>query len=379
METDGKPERRYDIDWLRCIAMLVVFFFHSARFFDSDGWHIKNAELSFGMDIFIMLVGVWMMPIFFVISGEGTYFALRFRKSGEYIRERFKRLFIPLIFGIFILSPHQIYLERLTHSQFVGSFVDFLPHYFNGPYLGGGDDPGNFAWMGVHLWFLLFLFIFSLATVRLFLYWKKDVPKERISKMASFFKIPGTIFLLALPVCLLEIALGPDIGMKGFGGWSIFIYPIFFIYGYLLASDEKFREALERNRWIGVALVLVIIVWGVLGQSGILQWGDIQDSFARAFLSIAWIVLILGFGSKHLNFNRKILKYANEAVLPFYILHQAIILIVGFYVVQWSAGIGVKYLVIVVVSFALIMVIYEFAVRRVNVLRFLFGMRAKKG
>jgi len=124
------------------------------------------------------------MPIFFLLSGEGSYFALSFRKSGQYITERLKRLVVPLLFGMFvIIAPLQVYLERVSRSQFVGSFIEFYPHYFDGFYAFGG----NFAWMGIHLWFLEFLFIFSLLSLPLFFYLRKEARRQRISRVAAFF------------------------------------------------------------------------------------------------------------------------------------------------------------------------------------------------
>jgi len=98
-------------------------------------------------------------------------------------------------------------------------------------------------------------------------------------------------------------------------------------------------------------------------------------SLLQALNAWAWLLAILGFGGRFLNRNNKYLSYANEAVLPFYILHQTIIISIGFYVVQWNTGVGPKYLFISLTSFIAIMLIYELLVRRFNVLRFLFGMR----
>jgi fucose 4-O-acetylase-like acetyltransferase len=99
----NKPERQNDIDWLRVLAMLTIFLFHCARFFDHDGWHVKNNQLNLGMSVFVGFLVQWIMPIFFILSGKSTYFALTFRKGGQYIQERFRRLIVPLIFGIFVL------------------------------------------------------------------------------------------------------------------------------------------------------------------------------------------------------------------------------------------------------------------------------------
>lgn len=373
-----KPERRYDIDWLRSLAMLMVFLFHCARFFDYDEWHVKNDQLTLGMSIFVGILVQWGMPIFFFLSGESTYFALKFRKSGQYVWERFQRLFIPLLFGIFTHVPFQVYFERVSHSQFTGSFFDFYPHYFDGFYGFGG----NFAWMGLHLWFLLFLFIFSLISLPLFLSLRKDAARRAISKAAVFFRRPGAVFLLAVPLAVVELVVKPEgIGRRDMGGWNLFIYLVVFIFGYLIASAEQFKVSIERNRIIALVMAVVTTVlaifWRLSGNfpSPGYSLAYIVAAFLRAFNSWFWLVAILGFGSRYLNFKNKVLKYANKAVLPFYALHQTVILTIGFYVVRWDAGVFLKYLIIVISSFAAIMIIYDLVIRRINLFRFLFGMK----
>jgi hypothetical protein len=97
----------------------------------------------------------------------------------------------------------------------------------------------------------------------------------------------------------------------------------------------------------------------------------------RSVNVIAWLVAILGYGSKFLNFENGFLKYANEAVLPFYILHQTVILGIGFFVVRWNIGIGVKFLIIALSSLVLIVATYDLVIKRVNTLRFMFGMKLR--
>jgi glucans biosynthesis protein C len=139
--------RSYYLDWLRVLAMLTIFLYHNARFFNYEDWSVKNRQLDLGMSIFVRIVEQWIMPLFFVISAIAIYYSLKSRNNRQFLAERFKRLIIPLIFGIFILCPPQVYIERITHAQFSGSFWQFLPHYFDGWYGFGG----NFAWMGLHL------------------------------------------------------------------------------------------------------------------------------------------------------------------------------------------------------------------------------------
>lgn len=386
-EVKSKPERRYDIDWLRVLAMLSIFLFHCARFFNYEDWHVKNNQLDLGMSVFVSFVVLWIMPLFFLLSGEGSYFALSFRTSGKYITERFKRLVVPFLFGTFVvLIPLQVYIERVSHLQFVGSFIEFYPHYFDGFYALGG----NFAWMGLHLWFLEFLFIFSLISLPLFLYLRNEAIKRRISRVAVFFKNPGAIFLLAVPLVIMELLvnLQPEgIGMRDFGGWSLVLYLIFFIYGYLIASDLNFKEAVERHRRIALVMGLITSILWITAWYYSDVLGHNFPSYSLAYIieaifrpSSSWFLLvaILGFGSKYLSFNNRVLKYANEAVLPFYILHQTVIVTIGFYIASWNASVIVKYLILSTLSFAVIVSIYDLLIKRNNWLRFLFGMRLKK-
>jgi len=177
--------------------MLTIFIFHCARFFNYEDWHVKNNQLDEGMSLFVAIVNQWIMPLFFLLSGISSYYSLRSRTSGRYIRNRFQRLVIPLIFGTFVvLIPVQVWIERVSHSQFEGFLIEFYPHYFEGFYAFGG----NFAWMGLHLWYLEMLFVFSILTLPLFLYLKKDSLQALISRVAKFFVKNGVIFLIAIPI-----------------------------------------------------------------------------------------------------------------------------------------------------------------------------------
>jgi surface polysaccharide O-acyltransferase-like enzyme len=372
-----KKERRYDIDWLRVLAMFSVFLFHCARYFDNEGWHVKNPQLSLGFSVFVGILVQWIMPIFFVLSGMSSRFALNFRRAGEYLRERFKRLIIPLVFGIFILIPPQVYIERFTGGQFHGSLFQFYPRYFDGWYGFGG----NFAWMGLHLWFLLIVFSFSLLSLPLLLFLKREKPGRWIFNASTFFEKSGAILLWALPLACMEFLFHPQgLGQRNFGGWNVFVYLVFFLYGYLLASEERYKRSIEKQRVIFLALAAITTLIGFwLRRSGFYpSFGSLDYfwmSLLRTFNSWAWVLAILGIGSRHLAFRNRLLKYASIAVLPFYILHQSVIVVLGFFLIGWETAVTLKYLVLSSVSFIIIMLIYEFLIKRYGPLRFLFGMK----
>lgn len=112
-------QRQFDMDWVRVLATIGVFLYHCSMFFNPFPWHVKNNVLdSSAILVFSLFIGTWIMPIFFIISGINVSYAMKKRKTSEYIKERFIRLGVPLVFGVFILTPPQIYIERIANNQF---------------------------------------------------------------------------------------------------------------------------------------------------------------------------------------------------------------------------------------------------------------------
>ncbi len=372
-----KPNRDFAIDWLRIFAMLMVFLFHCGRFFDYGDWHVKNNQLDFTINIFVLFLNQWIMPLFFILSGIASFYSLSYHKPSEYLKSRFKRLFIPLVFGIFVLIPPQVYFERISHDQYTGSFIQFFPHYFDGFYAFGG----NFAWMGLHLWYLQMLFIFTILTLPFFIYARMKKGQDFISKLIALFAHKSAIYLLALPFTVLELILDPaGIGRRDFGGWSPFLYIIFYIYGFTVFIGQRWRSIIDQNRKMslygGILITAVMLILFLLKNSP--SFGTpyfTVMTILRAFNTWFWLLAIMGLGARHFKFNHKILAYAGEAVLPFYILHQTIIVTIGFYLISWDVPVLLKYLVLSTTSFAAIVLIYEWIIRRMNLLRYLFGMK----
>jgi surface polysaccharide O-acyltransferase-like enzyme len=354
----------------------LVFIFHCARFFDELPWHIKNDPTDLGMTIFISFLGGVGMPLFFIISGMATFYFLNFADAKLYTKARFVRLMIPYLIGLFTHIPIQVYLDRISLDSshplyFQGNFfVFYATQYFRGLYGYGG----NFPWTGHHLWFLILLFIFSVITVLPFIYLKKEKNLEKISKVATFFTKPGTLYLLIIPVLIVEL-FSPLAILGKFGGFDIISMLIFYIIGFFLASNKKLKESIEKHGL--AALIIGISATILLGIERFLIMNDLLFWFLGLIYVWSWVIVILGLGSKRLNFNHKSRKFLNEIVMPFYILHQTIILIIGFFVVQIDTIIIAKYLIISFSSLGIIIGLV-LLIRKVNVLRFLFGMSIKK-
>jgi len=371
--------RRYELDWLRVLAILAIFIYHCALIFAPDPFSIKNPTTHQFIDDVSDFAAIWGLPLIFIISGASAFYALGKVGAGKYLKGIAARLLVPLTFGTFTHIAFQVYLERLHKGEFSGSFIDFYPHYFDGMYGFGG----NFAWMGLHLWYLEALFLFSLLCLPLFVWLKNSGSGRRLLQgLGDFLAKPGGAYLLALPATVLFNVLDPDgWGTTVMGGWSIFIYLSFFLSGFVIISSERLQASIQRWRWISLAAGVFLFgvvdnLWDAfLGDPSFGTPGFVFGTALFCLSAWGWLLAIFGFGFQHLNRNKPFLRYANEAVLPFYILHQTVLVTMGFFVVGWAIPDLGKFLIILSVSFLIVMVLYEFLVRRINVLRFLFGMK----
>jgi glucans biosynthesis protein C len=238
--------------------------------------------------------------------------------------------------------------------------------------------------MGLHLWYLEMLFLFSLLALPLFL-WLKGVHGQLFSGLvASVLEKPGAILGLGTPVVLLGAFLAPDgPGLRDFGGWDLFAYFWLFLCGYLLASQPGIEGAVRRHGYLGLGLATIIIIAlaatvtpGVVPKYGTLEYQLVMGS--RGLASWCGIIGFFALAHRFFSFNNRFLRYANEAVLPFYILHQPIILLVGLSLKDWPINVWLKYPVLGVISFVIIIAIYELLVRRMPALRFVFGLKATR-
>ncbi|MXV08681.1 MULTISPECIES: acyltransferase family protein [unclassified Xanthomonas] len=363
-----RPQERYDfLDWLRVIAIFVLFFFHTGMIFVGWGWHIVNSQtipsLQWPMDIAHRL----RMPLLFVVAGAGMWFALQRRSTGQFLQERTKKLLLPLIVGMFLVVPPQIYYERLLHGQWSGRYLDFyLTRVLQLKFYPAGD----FGWH--HLWFILYLYAYVLLLLPGMLWWRRAA--RRIA--------PGTwLFLLGIPLGINEALLKPRFPETHnfVSDWYIFgQYLLLTAYGYFMASMPGVWKWLsDMRRWslvLGLAAFFLLIS---LFSLGVIEHDSLIDQVGANVFTWLWMMVFLGYGYRYLSRTNRVLAWAKDASYPVYILHQTIIVILGYYVIQCSWGPWIKYVVILLLSMAACLVLYEGSLRRFAWLRLVFGMREK--
>jgi peptidoglycan/LPS O-acetylase OafA/YrhL len=379
-----KPKRRYYLDWLRVIAILLIIPFHTALIFGSgEGVHWLKDQSTFMGDLFAHFVYQWHMPLLFFLSGMSVWFALGFRLTNQYLTERFNRLIIPLVL-VLVFYPLQLYFWFLTNVGFRGSFFKFYPFSFTTiNYFGLGGFLG-------HLWFLVYLFFFSIISLPLFLYLRSGKGHQLILRLVAISKKGGMFFLFAVPLVIVEITLRAKWGNTHnlYADWANFLlFLIFFIYGYILATNSKFWDVIEQYGWFALGLGMITFLGGLIWLSG----GNTNEYVAhdnislgwffymtlRGFNAWLWVIAILNIGKKYLNIKNKALQYLNESSISIYILHLPVNVIVGFFVLQWNIGILLKFLVITLGTFVVTFLFYDLFIKRNNLMRFLFGMKPK--
>jgi glucans biosynthesis protein C len=382
-------KRIYYIDWLRILAIIAVFFFHSSHFFDPFYWHVKNPQQSNSVLIFLAFLNIWIMPLFFFLSGASTIFGIQ-KPFKSYVTGKTTRLLIPFIMGVLLLIPPQKYVEALSHHTFTGGYFEFLKEYFTGGMFNYqiGINP---LWIGVlsyHLWFLGHLLIISVAffpLIRLIIS-KGELILNGISKATSF---TGGALLMFIPIAIVRVILKrhfPD-----YTGWcDLTMYSLYFLWGFIYTRHEGLKQTIIKSRYVGLITGVVLFVSYILSFSmKETPFGELFQNYkvygyyvfqeaGGALATWSWIVFIMAIGIKYLNHESKYRKPLNEAVLPFYILHQTVLLLIGYVVVQWSWGSWGKFGFIAGSSIFIIFAIYILGVRPFNLIRYLFGMGKKQ-
>jgi len=386
MQTITVSRQAY-LDWLRIAAILAVLFFHSAMpFVQDENWHIYNKERSDLFSEFNFWLSRFRMPLLFFISGAVSYYMLIKYNGRYFIAQRWKRLMIPLLFGMLVIVPPQIYMERVAQG-YTGSFWQFYPSIFEGkPY-----PEGNTSWH--HLWFILYLFLYDLISVPLFKWLLFGKGRRFTEKQLGWLAKGKRIYLLMLPGMIVFAALILRFPQTNalVNDWAMFIYwYLFVIMGYLIMCNQHLVESMVRNRRFSMLLAFGSMIfinyirWNDLRPSQTLgeQWE--QHPVTYLYLSIypviawSWIMMLTGYAKKYIDKPHRIHDYINQAIYPFYILHQTIIVILAYYVVKVEESILAKYLFLAGFTFFICVFIYHILIRPYNITRILFGMKRLK-
>jgi peptidoglycan/LPS O-acetylase OafA/YrhL len=372
----GPAPRLHYIDWLRVLAVLLLFPYHTLRVFNAnDPWYVKADFLSMPLSYFLNFISVWHMELLFLLAGVSTFFALRKRSGRQYLGERFLRLGVPLVFGIFVLIPPQTYDGARFNSGYSASYLHYIT---SGDFLrfnikDGGDYYGGFG-VG-QLWFIMVLLLVSIIVLPLLTWGRGGRGGAFLQAFSRRLAHPAGWLLAALLLLVFEALPDPT-------GLGLFYYLMFFVLGYVAVRGPEFMAAAERFRLPALALGLPLAAfWSLSADFRGAQPDPSLQRAALVYLGMlaSWLAIVglLGYGRRYLDRTSPALAYLGEGSYPIYILHQTVIVVFAWYIVGWAAPEPLQWLVLLAAAVVATFAVYE-GVRRWSVTRFLFGMRPNR-
>ncbi|MBT1685981.1 acyltransferase family protein [Dawidia soli] len=343
--------RRYDIDWIRVIAIGLLLIYHVAIAFQP--WGIMLAfitsttpwpELWLPMG----MLNIWRIPLLFFVSGMGVYFALQNRTAGQLLLERTRRILVPFLTGIALIVPAHIYLWQ-RYNGFTQSY---------------SPNPG-------HLWFLGNIFIYIVVLLPVVYNLQRHETGRIAGALRRLFSTP--IGLLAMTgAFILEARLTDahpyELYALTWHGFFLGMLAFFFGFCFVL-SGEPFWKMLLRWRWAFLAIAITLFIVRLM----------VFNMQAPAYLLVpeshGWILSVFAFGHKYLNRPGNGLRYLSEVAYPIYILHMIFLSLGSFVIFPLGVPAPVQFVLLVLFTVAGCFAFYEGVVRRVGFVRPLFGLK----
>ena len=370
--------RRHDLDWLRVLAFGLLIFYHIGMFYVANwDFHIKSEHRSVALESLMLAVNRWRMPLLWFVAGVAMRIVLNKISPTRFVTQRSLRLLLPLLFGVLVIVPPQLYCEMsyrgdlpaMSYWQFYRAFFDLSNPLF------AKYQPGIWPHIDVnHLWFVRELWTFSLLLLLLtpLLRW---LALQRWLAVAFERHFHATIALLTVPTVLITI-FGDDRLLHGF--YFLFI-------GYLIGNMETFwsRTTMTRRLWFGIAVacyLAIVPLYNFIWLDESLRakplWQISLMSLATVFTWVS-LLAIFGYAKQYLNRPSKTLSYFSDAVLPFYIVHQTVIVVAAFNLSKVALPVAVEASLLITITVAVCFASYELF-RRVSLLRLLFGMHVER-
>lgn len=353
--------RKKYIDWLRIICILYLLPFHTARIFDAnEANYIQGKPNAFCTTL--INSSLWFMPLMFLLAGMSCYFSLKKRSNKNYLKERFLRLFIPLIFGIIIFLPPEGYFAYKFHFNSTLSFIAYLKKFF----LDFSDLTGyHGSFTPGALWFILYLFIISLITLPII----KKLPTHNI----RLFKVPFKILLICIPITIVS-------ALPSIAGKNIFVYGIYVVLGFLIASDDSILDMLQNHKsfYLMCSIAGYIIIFIEINSIGWQQGFNLLGIiFSLIYYFTIWVSLLtfIGYGKQYLNFEPSFLSYFSHASFTIYIVHQTYIVIFAYFILKLTKTFIIQYIIIIFLALTASLITYE-VLKRFKIFRFMLGIKS---
>ena len=385
-ESADLEQRRHDLDWLRVIAFGLLIFYHIGMFYVTWDFHVKSVHVSSTFEPLMKLLNPWRLSLLFLISGMAIRFAIDKLSLASFTWRRSMTLLIPIVFGMLVVVAPQSWLELLEKQETASGFTDFYLQY-----LGASDEFSIIVPTWNHLWYVVYIFVYTIILVpfaRLLSSVMRGIGSEFTKGVLS--NKFGVIWLLMLPVLIFymhHFFLRPNYPSTHalVDDWANHqLYFMLFLTGFLIAKDAVFWETVRRALVPSLLLVFFFSivscgVWFLEGSGNRSKTLIVIEFFSERIrkTGFAWfaIVALLSMSQRWLNRPSLVLNYMNQAIFSWYILHQTLIVMIGYWLTRQGFSFYTEVTLLVLITYAGCYLIHEYLIRRYRWIRPLFGMK----
>ena len=364
-------QRLPELDWLRVILIFAVFIHHVCMPFNGDNWHIMNTESSKLLDDVMVYFEQFRLPTLFFISGVGAVILLSKISVKKFASDKLLRLLIPLIVGVLFVVPPQSYIENISQYE---SFWQAYPSLV----LNLSTN---------HLWFIEYLIVFSLLAIPLNTFLNTKASTKVFKYIIKLTKFKGGLFLFVSLLIVIKISFSlffpsDDNKIENLSSSSYYLF--FFITGMIFVANKELWQRVCEHRLYHLIILLIstVIFYGYYYSPDLSDYLSLNVRWSIWWLVcclVSWSALltILGYAQFYLNKTPQWLRLSNELIYPFYIFHQTVIVVIGFYVINWQTSILIKIISLLFLSLITTCGICLFIIKPFNLFRFLFGLKLK--
>jgi len=352
MSESSTDQRHFGMDWLRIFAFALLILYHIGMYFVPWPWHVNRLEPANWIAAPMVAMNSWRLLLLFLVSGYASAAIIKKQQpSYRFLRERTVRLMVPVGFAMLLIIPPQPWVELVTKSGYQQSLL----HFWTSDYWSFSADWGMFLPTWQHLWFVCYLWAYTVL-LTLLLVTLSSSSRQALSRLSDrlfggwgVIGVPALLFILLVTIRGVD-SVRLDTWVDGIAAHGVFFGSMLF--GYYLYSAERGWAAIRRL-W-PVALVIAILAYATImlikigwGAGDEPQWAKIGFAVARPVHGWATIIALIGIADRYGNRDGKWRAKLTEAVFPFYIVHQTIIVLVGFLLLPMLLPVGVELLIMV--------------------------------
>jgi hypothetical protein len=351
---------------------------------------VKSVHAGPAAELIMRLLNPWRLSLLFFISGIAIRFAMDKASIQNWGLLKFTglrtwKLLLPIMIGIHVIVAPQSWLQLLESGEISAGFWQFYPEYL----IGTSDKYSVTIPTWNHLWYVVYLMLYTLILAPL----AKPLSQFMRGKGARitstlFAHRFGVLWVLILPVIphlVFRAVLDQHFPTTHdvVTDWANHAHSFtFLLTGYLLAKDQAFWKAIERSFktalilsiTLGVSLTFIWMNWDWFSETETYLW---PVRFARVFYVWVVIAALCGAAQKWLNRPSAVLTYMTEAIFPWYILHQTLIIMAGYWLTRQGLSVGMEFGLVTLATFGGCLIIHELFIRRFKFIRPFFGLKIR--